>query len=100
VPFYNTLQLIWIVKKPWWWILLMLIPFVNIVIFVIFYNEVSKAFGKGTGFTVLLIVLPLIGFPMLAFGSAKYQLGHVGAGTSGQGQQPMPPAVPPVQPAV
>lgn len=35
--------------------------------------ELSKAFGKGTGFGVLLTLLPFIGYPMLGFGNAEYQ---------------------------
>lgn len=72
VPIYNTLVLLEIVGKPWYWILLMLIPIVNLVILVMLYHEVSKAFGKGVGMTLLLIFLPFIGWPMLAFGSATY----------------------------
>lgn len=35
------------------------------------YNMAIK-FGKSKGFAVLLAILPVIGLPMLAFGSAKY----------------------------
>ena len=37
------------------------------------YNyNLSKKFGKTNGFAVLLTLLPFIGYPILAFGSAKY----------------------------
>ena len=32
----------------------------------------AKKFGKSTGFAVLMAFLPVIGLPILAFGSAKY----------------------------
>ena len=34
--------------------------------------NLSKKFGKSNGFAVLLTLLPFIGYPILAFGSAKY----------------------------
>ncbi len=74
VPIYNTLQLIWTSGKPWWWFLLMCIPIVNIVAIIVIYYNLCKAFGKGVGYTLLLIFLPIIGFPMLAWGSATYKL--------------------------
>ena len=37
-------------------------------------NELSKAFGKDTGFTVGLILLPFIFYPILGYGSAEYLL--------------------------
>ena len=33
----------------------------------------AKSFGKGVGYTLGMIFLPFIFFPMLAFGDAKYQ---------------------------
>lgn len=74
VPIYNTLQLIWTSGKPWWWFLLMLIPFVNIVVLVVVYYNLCKAFGKGVGYTLLLIFIPIVGFPMLAWGNTTYKL--------------------------
>lgn len=74
VPIYNTLQLIWTAGKPWWWFLLMLIPVVNLVVVIALYYNLAKAFGKGIGFTILLLILPVIGLPMLAWGNATYRL--------------------------
>jgi len=73
VPIYNMIILLKIVGKPAWWVLLMFIPFVNLVIFIIVYIELAKVFGKGAGFGIGLLVLPFIFFPILAFGSARYQ---------------------------
>jgi len=74
VPIYGTLQLIWTAGKPWWWLLMMCIPFINFVAMVVIYYHLSKAFGKGVGYTLLLLFLPIIGFPMLAWGDATYKL--------------------------
>lgn len=42
------------------------------VISIMLANNVSKSFGKGAGFTVGLVLLPVIFFPILAFGEARY----------------------------
>lgn len=72
IPIYNFIVLLEIVGKPWWWLLLMLIPVVNIVLVIIVYHNLSLSFGKTTGFTVGLVLLSFIFFPILAFGDAKY----------------------------
>jgi hypothetical protein len=78
VPIYNTIVILEIVGKPLWWIILLLIPFVNIVVGIMVIHLVSASFGKGAGMTVLLLLLPFIGWPMLGFGDAQYQ-GPAGA---------------------
>ncbi len=72
IPIYNTLILLEIVGKPWWWILLFLIPGVNIVFGVWMINLLSLSFGKGVGFTIGLIFLSPIFYPILAFSNAEY----------------------------
>ena len=72
IPIYNFIILLEIVGKPIWWILLVIIPFVNIIIIIIVVHRLSLSFGQGVGTTLLLIILPIIGYPMLGFGSATY----------------------------
>ena len=74
VPVYNTLQLIWTSGKPWWWVILMFIPLINVIALIVIYYNLARAFGKGVGYTLLFLFLPIIGFPMLAWGSATYKL--------------------------
>lgn len=73
VPIYNLIILLEIVGKPWWWLFLMLIPLLNVVFAIWTYNLLSKSFGKSEGFTVGLLLLSFIFFPILAFGDAEYQ---------------------------
>jgi len=73
IPIYNLIVLLEIVGKPWWWLLLMVIPLVNVVFAVWTYNLLSKSFGKSEGFTAGLILLSFIFLPILAFGDARYQ---------------------------
>ncbi len=73
IPIYNAIVIIQIARKPTWWFLLYLIPLVNIVIAVIVMHNVARNFGKGVGFTLGLIFLGFIFFPLLAWGDAEYQ---------------------------
>lgn len=73
IPIYNLYVLLKIVGKPGWWLLLFCIPFVNYVFIIWTYNMLSKSFGKDEGFTVGLVLLSIVFFPILAFGSALYQ---------------------------
>jgi len=73
IPIYNTYILIKMAGRPWWWLLLFLIPLVNIVIAILVVVDVARYFGKGGGFAVGMIFLPIIFYPILAFGSATYQ---------------------------
>lgn len=73
IPIYNMYILLKIGGKPTWWLLLFLIPIVNIVIAIWTMNMISKSFGKDEGFTVGLVLLGLIFWPILGFGDAVYR---------------------------
>jgi hypothetical protein len=73
IPIYNIIVLLEIVDKPLWWLILMLIPFVNIVISIIVTVELAKKFGQSVGFAIGMILLSIIFYPILAFGSATYK---------------------------
>ena len=73
VPIYNVIVMLEIAKKPLWWIVLMLIPIVNIVIAIILNIEIAQKFGKGAGFGLGLSFLGIIFWPILWFGDAQYQ---------------------------
>jgi uncharacterized protein DUF5684 len=72
IPIYSTLVYLKIVGRPWWWLLLLFIPLVNIVIAFILVNDLSKAFGHGIGYTLGLIFLSIIFIPILGFGGSQY----------------------------
>lgn len=82
IPIYSTIVLLEIVGKPIWWIFLFLIPCVNIVFLIWTINLLSKSFGQSEGFTVGLIFLSFIFYPILGFGNYQY-LGPAGAGPLG-----------------
>jgi hypothetical protein len=72
IPVYNSVVMLEVAGKPWWWIFLLLIPLVNIVIGILAISSLAHAFGKSGWFTVGLVFLPFIFLPILGFGDAKY----------------------------
>ena len=73
VPIYNLLVILKIVGRPMWWIVLFLIPFVNLIMLFVVAFDLAKVFGKSTGFALGMVFLGPIFYPILGFGSAKYQ---------------------------
>jgi hypothetical protein len=73
IPIYNILIYLEIIGKPWWWLLLFLIPVVSFIISIWAANLLAKSFGHNEGFTVGLVLLPIIFIPVLAFGNSSYQ---------------------------
>lgn len=71
IPIYNWIVWCKIVGRPAWWVLLLLICFP--VFFIILLIDLAKSFGKGVGFAIGLILVSIIFFPILGFGSATYQ---------------------------
>ncbi len=73
IPIYNLYVLLKIVGRPGWWLLLFIIPIVNLVVWIMVSLDLATVFGKGSGFGLGLILLPGIFHLILGFGSAKYQ---------------------------
>jgi hypothetical protein len=79
IPIYNLYVMCKIAGRPGWWVILLLIPFVNLIFIIILDIDIAKSFGKGVGFGIGLLLLPFIFFPILGFGSATYQGAAAGA---------------------
>ena len=73
IPIYNVWILLKIVGKSGWWLLLFFIPGVNAVFSIWTNNLLAKSFGKDLAYTLGLIFLPMIFYPILGLGSATYQ---------------------------
>lgn len=72
VPIYNVYLQFKLAGHPnWaWWLLL---PPVAAILLIVANFEIAKKFGKGTGFALGLWFLPIIFYPILAWGDAQYQ---------------------------
>ena len=72
IPFYST----YIEFKLFWgkgiMFLLLLVPLVNIVVYIMFCIKIAKSFGKSAVFGALIMIFPNIALLILGFGSAEY----------------------------
>ena len=72
IPIYNIIVMLQIVDKPLWWIILLLIPGVNVIFgIIIVYNLVIK-FGQPGWHVILAMLFSIVYFPYLAFSKASY----------------------------
>jgi hypothetical protein len=72
IPIYNIYILLKIVGKPGWWLIMFILPIVNVIFAIWTINMLSKSFGKDEGFTVGLLLLGIVFYPILGFGDAAY----------------------------
>ncbi len=73
IPIYNVYLMCVIAGRPGWWTILFFIPIVSVIASIIVTYDISRRFGGGIGMMLGLLVLPFIFYPVLGFGSAKYQ---------------------------
>jgi hypothetical protein len=73
IPIVNVYQLLKIAGRPGWWLILFIIPLVNLIISILVSMDIAKSFGKGAGFGLGLAFLGPIFYPILGFGSATYK---------------------------
>ena len=71
IPIVNLYFLCKVAGRPGWWLILLLICFP--VLWIIICLDVAKRFGKSVGFAIGLMLLGIIFYPILGFGSAQYQ---------------------------
>ena len=64
VPIWGQIVLFQIADIEWWYIF---IPIVNFVMMIKAYINLAKKFGKGSGFAIGIIFLPMIFIPLLSF---------------------------------
>jgi hypothetical protein len=72
IPIYNTITLLNITGKSGWWFLGMLVPFLNIYVYIRLVFNLASVFGRGIGFGFGLLFLFPIFLLILAFGDAQY----------------------------
>lgn len=73
IPIYNIIVLLDIAGLEWYYLILMIIPIVNIYAMFKIYIELAHSFGKSTGFGVAMVFFSIICIPIIAFGSAEYE---------------------------
>ena len=73
IPVYHFVVVLEITGKPIWWLLLLLVPLLNLFIVIMVALALAERFGKTPGFAVGVLLLPFIFIPILGFGDATYQ---------------------------
>jgi hypothetical protein len=73
IPIYNLYVMLKIGGNAWWWLVLLLIPILNIYALYRIHAGVSRAFGRGIGFGLGLTFLGILFFPLLGFGDYQYR---------------------------
>jgi len=76
IPIYGAVVFMRIVGRPGWWVLLMIIPVVNLFLSLALCIDLARAFGKGGAYAAGLAFLTPIFLLMLAYGDAEYQRGQ------------------------
>lgn len=73
IPIYNTVCLAKdVLGSGWYAILFYIVPFVNVIFSFVLFYKLGKRFGKNTGYSILLMLLPMIFWPLLAFDNSRY----------------------------
>ena len=68
VPFLNFYIWLKIIKKPLWWFIFILMPFINVFVILLMVVEILKCFGKeGVGAQALGVLFPFFYLPYLGF---------------------------------
>ncbi len=72
IPFYNWYVWLQIIKKPIWWYIFLLVPFINVFVILLMVVELLKCFKKyGLLDQALGVIFPFFYLPWLAFSPAQ-----------------------------
>ncbi len=75
VPFYNLYIWLRIIKKPLWWYIFLLIPFINVFVILLMTVEICKCFKKyDLGAQALGVLFPFAYLPYLGFSKKESYL--------------------------
>ncbi|TDN87964.1 signal peptidase I [Salegentibacter sp. 24] len=59
IPVYNAVILMKIINRPWWWVILLFIPIVNLIMFPVIWVETIRSFGRHSRTDTFLAILSL-----------------------------------------
>ena len=65
IPVLQTIVFLHIIDKSGWAIFLMFIPFVNIILYIVWTVKFYASFEVNTGLIVLSIIIPIVGLVMM-----------------------------------
>ncbi len=59
VPIYNAVILMKIINRPWWYVILLFVPIINLIMFPVVWVETARSFGKNTYLDTFLAIVTL-----------------------------------------
>lgn len=59
IPVYNAVILMKIINRPWWWVILLFFPIVNLIMLPVVWVETARSFGKNQIADTALAVITL-----------------------------------------
>jgi len=72
IPFYNFYIWLKIIKKPMWWFVFIVIPFINVFVILLMIVELVKCYGKyGLGWQALAVLFPFAYLPYLGLSPSE-----------------------------
>lgn len=77
IPFYNIGCLSKDVLGSAWWPLLLFVPIGNVVFMFMLYYNIGKVFNKSDSYCVLMMFIPSVLWPLLAFDNSEYDSSKV-----------------------
>ncbi len=59
IPVYNAVVLMKIINRPWWWVILLFIPVINVIMLPVIWVETIRSFGKNATTDTILVIATL-----------------------------------------
>lgn len=59
IPVYNAVVLMKIINRPWWWVILLFLPIVNLIMLAVVWVETARSFGKNSYLDTFLAIISL-----------------------------------------
>ncbi len=69
VPVYNAVVLMKIINRPWWWVILLFIPIVNLIMIPVIWVETIRSYGRNSSMDTFLV--------LITFGLYIYYINYV-----------------------
>ncbi|MBL7472167.1 signal peptidase I [Robertkochia sediminum] len=59
IPVYNAVVLMKIIRRPWWWVILLFLPIINLIMIPVVWVETIRSFGRNSTADTALVLLSL-----------------------------------------
>jgi signal peptidase I len=75
IPFFNYYIWLKVIGKPWWWLILMLVPFINFFMIMLMLVQTAVSFGKHKlGEQALAVLIPFAYIPYLGISEKEHYI--------------------------